>query len=372
MSKCTEEAWVLTQEFLKDDNQRSLVTTVTYSSLLKGFAKQSDKVVELYNEMQVSGVECNTITYNTILNAFAQCGAMHRAPKLLEDMQALGSAAAPDLVTYSTLIKGYCGAGDINQAFAILNDMKKVGKFTPDEVMYNSLLDGCAKGQRIQEALQLIDDMRASGVKPSNFTLSMLVKLLGRCKRLTQAFSIVESITTEYRFRPNIQVYTCLIQACFQNRQPARAITLLDTILKDGLRPDEMTYTALARGCLQASLAEEAAEMTRRAFQDHNPPAGVDSRILGEVVAMLGTNSEAGKTLMADVAACRQVAASRQVGRGQDEQARRPNLGDRPTSSPSEKAPWRLNKSAASPPWRSGVHREDREGVANIAALLRG
>ena len=30
---------------------------------------------------------------------------------------------------------------------------------------------------------------------PSNYTLSMLVKLLGRCKRLTQAFTVIDSVS---------------------------------------------------------------------------------------------------------------------------------------------------------------------------------
>merc|ERR1719478_1529610 len=119
---------------------------------------------------------------------------MHRVPELLEDMKAARPRVEPDVITYSTIVKGYCNAGDVEKAFQVLQDM---------------------------------------GVVPSNFTLSILVKLLGRSRRLNQAFTMVETICKENGFRPNIFVYTCLIQACIQNRQLGRAITLHDQIMTE-------------------------------------------------------------------------------------------------------------------------------------------
>jgi len=227
----TDEAWVLVQETWQKDHQRQLVNTVTYSSLLKGLANQPDKMMELYEEMKVRKVECNTITYNTILNCFAQCRTMRRVPQILEDMRNSNPPAAPDMVTYSTLVKGFCASGDLDTALGILQEMRKQGTFTPDEMLYNTLLSGCAREQRISDALRIVNEMRSTGIAPSNYTLSMLVKLLGRCKRLGQVFSIVEELTAEFGIRLNIQVYTCMIQACFHNRQPAKALTLLTDLL---------------------------------------------------------------------------------------------------------------------------------------------
>merc|ERR1719160_1390376 len=141
----------------------------------------------LYKEMKSHGIQANTITYNTILNAFAQGGAMQCVPALLEDMKAATPPVEPDIVTYSTIVKGFCNAGNLDRALKVLDDMKASGKHTPDEVMYNSLLGGCAKEHRPDEAIQILSDMRKyngyvhhrSNVAPSNYTLSMLVKLMG-------------------------------------------------------------------------------------------------------------------------------------------------------------------------------------------------
>jgi len=259
---CTVDAWQLVRQISSDESSQDLVNTVIYSTLLKGFsnAKDVEKVMDLYEEMRGLGVQPNTITYNTILNAFAQGGAMDRVPALLEDMKMAMPPVQPDIVTYSTIVKGFCNSGSLDRGLQILKEMKASGKYEADELIYNSLLDGCAREHRPDDALKLLGDMKKSGVTPSNYTLSMLVKLMGRCKRLNQAFTLVEDIRQEYGLKVNIQVYTCLIQACFNNRQASKAVALHEQIIKEGLLPDEMTYTVLMKGCLQAGLNDRVAQ----------------------------------------------------------------------------------------------------------------
>merc|ERR1719240_1487308 len=233
MNNCADEAWVLIQEQCKIEERRACINTVIYSTVLKGFALQRrlDKVFAVYKDMRTKNVGCNTITYNTMLDACAKCCSMDRAAGLLEDMRS--SAVEPDIITYSTIVKGYCLEGDVDRAFSVLEDMKGDDKFAPDEIMYNSILDGCAKQHRVDDALRLLEEMKASGVIPSNYTLSILVKLLGHARRLNQAFKLVEELTQQHGFRPNVQVYTCLVQACLSNRKLERALTLHDTMVAD-------------------------------------------------------------------------------------------------------------------------------------------
>jgi len=307
---CTADAWKLVQQMRNDEETRPLVNTVTYSTIIKGFAnaKECDKVMSLYEEMKTNDIQPNNITYNTVLNAFAQGGAMQRVPALLQDMKAAVPPAEPDMITYSTIIKGYCNSGSLDRALEILAELKSDGKFTPDEVVYNSLLDGCAKEHRPNDALKLLDEMKATGVAPSNYTLSMLIKLMGRCRKLTQCFSIVEDLSREYGLKLNIQVYTCLIQACFNNRQAAKAVTLHQKMIDEGLCPDEMTYSALVKGCLQGGLVDKAVELTKYAHgvgapQGKSSPPGINARCQDELNHVLGEVKA--KALQAELAAAK-------------------------------------------------------------------
>merc|ERR1719388_92054 len=304
---CVDDAWQLLNTLLEDEQMRTLVNTVIYSTILKGFAmsKQISKVFTVYSQMRKLDVLCNTISYNTMLDACARCSNMDRVPQLLEDMKE--SKVEPDIITYSTIVKGYCQAGEVDRAFQVLEEMKRDGKFAPDEILYNSLLDGCAKQHRVDEALRVLADMNKGGTPPSNYTLSILVKLMGRARRLDEAFSMMEDLCRQHGFRPNIQVYTCLITACIHNRRVDRALNLHDTMIEEaGCQPDEKLYSVLSRGCLQAGFSQKAAKVIRAAYQlpgndmavpKQGSPPGVDAKLLEEVVSTLSSGNKAEKEM---------------------------------------------------------------------------
>jgi len=311
-----EEAWDLVHKQLHSEELRGCVNTVIYSTVLKGFAgaHRIDRAFAVYTEMRDKRIPCNTITYNTLLDACAKTCSMRRAAELLEDMKA--TSVEPDIITYSTIIKGYCVEGDLDRAFGVLDEMKSGDdEFAPDEIMYNSLLDGCAKQHRVEDALRVLEEMKASGVGPSNYTLSILVKLLGHARRLNQAFSMVEDLSKQHGFRPNVQVYTCLMQACILNRKLERAVQLHNTVVSDSsCTADQKLYTALVRGCLQLHKPLRAVEVVRAAFQlsGHNlkeptrkpvRPVGVEVHVLTELFTRLKSGTPAEQEALSELEA---------------------------------------------------------------------
>merc|ERR1719158_1586605 len=188
-------------------------------------------------------IELSVVMYNTLIDACARCGRMDHLPQISEDMKT--NNIQPNVITYSTILKGHCQNGNIQEGFAILEQMKKDARLKPDEIVYNSLLDGCAQNNLVDEGLRLLEEMQSLGVQPSNFTLSILVKLMNRARRLNQAFSLVEDITKKYNFRPNVHVYTNLVQACVSNQQLSRGVSVLEQMVKERIVPESRTYAIL-------------------------------------------------------------------------------------------------------------------------------
>ncbi|CAJ1439566.1 unnamed protein product [Effrenium voratum] len=178
-----------------------VLNTVIYSSIIKGFAqaKQMEKCFETLEEMEVQGIPGNTITYNTLLDACAKSGAMSRVEEIFEKMRLC--EVEPDRITYSTLIKGYCVSGELDCAFKLFEELKADGKLDLDEIVYNSLLDGCGRQQKPQKAMEYLKDMISVGIAPSNYTLSIMVKLLGRARRLKEALKLAN----DYRKAQNLR-----------------------------------------------------------------------------------------------------------------------------------------------------------------------
>jgi len=288
-----ELAWDVVNDIANDPTRADLLNIIIYSTVLKGFAmtKQIDRLFSVYGEMRQRQVAMNTVTYNTLFDACARCGCMDRTLPLVADMSASGIVM--DTISYSTLVKGHCFAGSVDAAFAVLKEMRSVCQQKPDEIMYNSILDGCAKEHRTEDALALFDEMKREGVRPSNYTLCTLVKLLGRVRQLTQAFNLVDELRAD-GLRPNIQVYTCLMSACIDNRQLERALQLHDQVIRSGCQPDQKMYSSLVRGCLRVGSVSKACEVVRCAYllSGHcfESPAcayGVDAKTIEDVVMRL-------------------------------------------------------------------------------------
>jgi len=145
--------------------------------------------------------------------------------------------------------------------------MKADGKVGLDEIVYNALIDGCGRQQKVQRALQVLADMRAAKIAPSNYTLSILVKLLGRAHKLSEAIALVDDFRTNYRVRPNVQVYTCLMQACLLNRRVSQALQVYNKMVEElHCLPDQKAYSVLLGGCMQAGALKEAVQVARCAY----------------------------------------------------------------------------------------------------------
>merc|ERR1719231_2039895 len=69
-----------------------------------------------------------------------------------------------------------------------------------DAIVFNSILDGCAHKQMRTLTEQVLQDMENAGIAPSNFTLSILVKLYGRCSDIEAAFKVVDTYPARYKF----------------------------------------------------------------------------------------------------------------------------------------------------------------------------
>jgi len=262
----TEGAYDLVHQMQEDEHCSGSVNSVIYCSVLKGFTreKKMDRAWSVYEEISSKKIELSIVMYNTLIDACARCGRMDRLPSIVENMKAVG--VKPNVITYSTMLKGHCMNGDIQTGFSILEQMRKDTHMKPDEIMYNSLLDGCAQNNLFEEGLRLLEEMQAEGVKPSNFTLSILVKLMNRARRLEQAFTLVADITKKYNFHPNVHVYTNLVQACVSNQQLSRGMSVLEKMIGERIVPDSRTYAILVRANISKGIFDQAAGLLKGAL----------------------------------------------------------------------------------------------------------
>eukprot|EP00929_Paragymnodinium_shiwhaense_P121936 TRINITY_DN9438_c0_g2_i2.p1 TRINITY_DN9438_c0_g2~~TRINITY_DN9438_c0_g2_i2.p1 ORF type:complete len:839 (+),score=235.45 TRINITY_DN9438_c0_g2_i2:187-2703(+) len=253
--------------------------TVIYATLIKGCASTGDAhgAVALYKELKEKGLRMNTVAFTTLINAQVKAGDMARAEELLRAMDEDG--CAPNHITYSTLIRGYCFQGDLQASFDMLQEM--LGRGLPaDAVVINTMLNGCVRMSRFDVADRLVDNMSEYGVKPSNHTLSILLKMWARRRQLDRAFEAVRTLPARHGFHPDAQVGSCLVSACFQCGSTTRAIEAWKQVrLWPGQQtPDVSIYKVFLDGLRKQARKQEdwrlALEVAEEALDKHHMFAG--------------------------------------------------------------------------------------------------
>jgi len=267
-----EASYKLLHEMMSDDECRPLVNAIIYGSVLKGFShqKQFDRVMVVYQEMLDHKLKFTEITFNTLLDACARSGEMGRVPNLLATM--IDQGIQPDIITYGIVVKGYCQENRLDDALAVWDEMLKTTSFKPDEVMYNTIISGCTRQTALYDrGMLLFEEMQQAGIRPTNFTLSVLVKLASRSRKkpLDTAFKICKDVSQMYNFRPNIHVYNNLLHACIRHHDLKRTYDTLEQMVHEHVRPDARTYLLLLPAVIAAGQVTEATGLICAAFGLH-------------------------------------------------------------------------------------------------------
>jgi len=264
----------LITQLLEDDQCREQVNSVVFGSVIKGYGRARPASMErlwvVFKDMLSKGIEPTIVTFNAVIDACARNGQMNALPDLLQQMKA--RRLEPNLITYSTMIKGFCQRGDVKSALQQLEDLRRTSNLRPDEIVFNTLLDGCSSAGLVVEGERLLADMRAEGIMPSNYTLTVMVRLFGHARLVDRALELVEEITVKYRFKANSHVVSALIQACVTNRDLKRAVAVFDQASKDRVQADSRTCQMLVRSLLGSGSMVQAVNVIRSMLA---PGAGV-------------------------------------------------------------------------------------------------
>jgi pentatricopeptide repeat protein len=262
----------LLSQLLEDEQCKDQVNSVVFGSVIKGYgrSRRMERLWSVFKEMLSKGIEPSVVTFNAIIDACARNGNMDQLPWLRQEMKSRN--LSPNLITYSTMIKGFCQRQDMPSALRTLEDLRQTHGLRPDEIVYNTLLEGCSSAGLLVEGERLLSEMRSDGISPSNYTLTVMVRLLGHARRLDRAVELVEDITHRHRFRPNSHVNSALVQACIASRDLKRASTIFEKAVQDRALPDSRTCQNFVKSLLTNGNSAQAVSVLRAMLSSGGAP----------------------------------------------------------------------------------------------------
>ncbi|XP_024518665.1 pentatricopeptide repeat-containing protein At1g62670, mitochondrial [Selaginella moellendorffii] len=175
----THEALELVEQMTK--NKGCSWTTLPFNMVLNALAKSGEMEAagKVHRSMKVAGIECDLVTYNTLLDGYFGAGRARSGDGYRVFGELLHSGCAPDTLSFNALLGCLCCDGRLEEAVAkFWGEMRERRECWPDAVTHALLVRQCCKQRNIELACRIVDEMLHRGFVPTPGIASMLVNLI--------------------------------------------------------------------------------------------------------------------------------------------------------------------------------------------------
>lgn len=281
-------------------------TTITYANVLKAWANAErpmdaerilQKMITLSENSSdsTSSVKPNLICFNTVVNAWAKTKGRQSADnalRLMEKMEELSKLGEyrdvyPDTITYSSVISAFARSGRedagcraeelLERSINLYHDGKV--NLRPDSMTFCSVLDALAKQsqfdhkypsrkssiKRAEEVFERMKQMHLSGnssVRPNTVAYNILIGMYATAKKVEDAENLFQEMQSSQSIaKPDLITYNNYLYALANSDSKEhieRAISLLNEIKStaDGdtfIRPDTSSYMSVMKALARKS-----------------------------------------------------------------------------------------------------------------------
>jgi len=203
---------------------------------------------------------------------FARRGAGSEAGSLVREMQGwFGVVRRSTLaIALSAMVRGGDARGAaqlLGEAWGWVEEESNVEKrdvARPDERLCAMVANAAVEERRLDLAHRIVAQMQENGVRPGNFSFTVLMKAYGRAKRLSAVFKLVDCCLDPVAVSepPDMVLMNAVVDAfirCGEIQEARKVIGRFADIW--GIKPNIRTYNTLLKGYGQSGMLTEAFQM---------------------------------------------------------------------------------------------------------------
>ncbi|RDY09965.1 Pentatricopeptide repeat-containing protein, partial [Mucuna pruriens] len=293
------QSGLLDQAFSTVEDMKSVVDcepdTYTYSILISCCAKfhHFDLIEHVLAEMSYLGIQCNSTTYNSIIDGYGKAGMFERIDNTLNDMIENGNChpdvftlnsfvgaygnvgqidkmekwynefqlmgIKPDITTFNMMIKSYGKAGMYKKMKSVLDFMER-RFFTPTIVTYNTVIEVFGKAGEIDKMDQHFLKMKHLGVKPNSITYCSLVSAYSKVGHIDKVDSIMRHVENSDVVL-DTPFFNCIISAYGQAGDLKKMSELFLDMRERKCEPDSITFACMIQAYNTQGMTEAAQKL---------------------------------------------------------------------------------------------------------------
>ncbi|KAL9316811.1 hypothetical protein ACSQ67_017812 [Phaseolus vulgaris] len=293
------QSGLLDQAFSTVEDMKSVVDCepdiYTYSILVSCCAKfrRFDLIEHVLEEMSFLGIECNSVTYNSIIDGYGKAGMFEKMDNTLNDMIENGNChpdvftlnsfvgahgkdgqidkmekwydefqlmgIKPDITTFNLMIKSYGKAGMYKKMKTVIDFMER-RVFSPTIVTYNTVIEVFGKAGEIDKMDQYFLKMKHLGVKPNSITYCSLVSAYSKVGRIDKVESIMRHVDNSDVVL-DTPFFNCVISAYGQAGDLKKMCELFMAMRERKCEPDNITFACMILAYNTQGMTEAAQKL---------------------------------------------------------------------------------------------------------------
>lgn len=181
---------------------------VAWTTMISGCIDNGneDHALTTYHQMRLSGVLPDEYTFATLIKACSCLTALEQGRQIHANVIKMGCASDPFVGT--SLVDMYAKCGNVEDAYGLFR------KVTARRVaLWNAMLVGLAQHGNGEEALNLFKLMLSLGLEPDKVTFIGILSAFSHSGLVSEAYEHFYSMQKDYGIEPEIEHYSCLVDA---------------------------------------------------------------------------------------------------------------------------------------------------------------
>ncbi|KAG6603968.1 Pentatricopeptide repeat-containing protein, partial [Cucurbita argyrosperma subsp. sororia] len=301
-----ELAFLLYRQMLSSSVPHNSYTFPFLLKACRNFSAMSE-ALQVHGLVIKLGFGSDVFALNALLHVYALCGDIQYARQLFDNIP------ERDIVSWNIMIDGYIKSGDVKTAYGVFLDMP-----LKNVVSWTSLISGLVEAGLNVEALSLCHEMQNAGCELDGVAIASLLtacanlgaldqgrwlhfyvlnngvhvdRVIGcalvnmylKCGDMEEALREFGKLKGDQK---DVYVWTAMIDGFAIHGRGVEALEWFKRMLREGIRPNSITFTAVLRACSYAGLVEEGKVLFESMMSVYNLSPSIEH--YGCMVDLLG------------------------------------------------------------------------------------
>ncbi|XP_020209880.1 pentatricopeptide repeat-containing protein At5g06540-like, partial [Cajanus cajan] len=223
----------------------------------------------------------DVVSWTCMIAGYHRCGDVESARELFDRMP------ERNLVTWSTMISGYSRNNRFDRAVELFEALQAEGVVANETVMVG-VISSCAHLGALAKGEKAYEYVMRNGLSFNLILGTALVDMYARCGDVEKAVKVFEQLQEK-----DVLCWTALIAGLAMHGYAVKALWYFSEMLKTGMAPRDITFTAVLAACSHGGMVERGLEIFESMKRDH----GVEPRLehYGCMVDLLGRAGKLGE-----------------------------------------------------------------------------